>query len=384
MAEWKKVQFKDLYYKISEKNNLSFGKDKIISVANMYYNSNAKITDDEYLRTYNIFRVGDIAFEGNKSKNFANGRFVENTIGDGIISHVFDVFRPLTDLNLLYWKYVINNENIMGRILKRCTKSATMMNNLVADDFLKEFISVPPIEEQQEIAEILSTQDKVIELKQKLIDQKKQQKKYLMQNLLTGRIRIDGFSGKWEKVRLGDYIVECTEKTTINNQYPVLTSSRKGIMLQTDYYNRQVASEDNTGYNVVPFGYFTYRHMSDDEIFRFNINTIVEKGIVSTLYPVFTTKNLIDNWLLYTLNYGFEFPKYARIQKQGGSRTYMYLEKLKKIKLAFPPIEEQTAIAEILSAQDKEIELLEKQLEQEKLKKKALMQLLLTGKIRVA
>lgn len=179
---------------------------------------------------------------------------------------------------------------------------------------------------------------------------------------------------EWEISSLDKFIVEHIEKSTENNQYPVLTSSRKGIFLQSDYYNKQVASEDNTGYNIVPFGYFTYRHMSDDEIFRFNINNIVEKGIVSTLYPVFTTKNLDDNWLLNTLNYGSSFHKYSLIQKQGGSRTYMYLEKLKKLKLAFPPLPEQQKIAEILSAQDKLISLQEKKTEKLKELKKAYLQ----------
>lgn len=179
---------------------------------------------------------------------------------------------------------------------------------------------------------------------------------------------------EWETTSLGNYIVEHTEKSTENNQYPVLTSSRRGIFLQSDYYNKQVASEDNTGYNVVPFGYFTYRHMSDDEVFRFNINNIVEKGIVSTLYPVFTTHNLDDNWLLNTLNNGHEFQKYALIQKQGGSRTYMYLEKLKKLKLAIPPLPEQQKIAEILGTQDKLIELQERKINQLKTLKKAYLQ----------
>ncbi len=188
---------------------------------------------------------------------------------------------------------------------------------------------------------------------------------------------------EWKTVKLGDYILEYTEKTTVNNQYPILTSSRKGLFLQSDYYKKQIASENNIGYNIVPYGYFTYRHMSDDEIFKFNINTIVENGIVSTLYPVFTTKNLIDKWLLYTLNYGSEFSKYARMQKQGGSRTYMYLEKLKKIKLTFPPIKEQEKIAEILSTQDKVIELKQKLIDRKKQQKKWLMQNLLTGRIRL-
>ena len=148
---------------------------------------------------------------------------------------------------------------------------------------------------------------------------------------------------------MGDNIIEYHEVTTENNQYPVLTSSRKGIFLQTEYYSgNQVASSDNTGYNVVPYGYFTYRHMSDDQIFYFNINDIVENGIVSTLYPVFTTNIKLDSrYLQYQLNYGREFAKFAILQKQGGSRTYMYLNKLKSLCLTMPKtIGEQKKISE--------------------------------------
>lgn len=152
-----------------------------------------------------------------------------------------------------------------------------------------------------------------------------------------------------------NYIIEYHEVTTKNNQYPVLTSSRKGIFLQSEYYaGNQVASEDNTGYNIVPYGYFTYRHMSDDEIFHFNINDIVENGIVSTLYPVFTTNEELDSrYLQYQLNYGREFAKFALLQKQGGSRTYMYLNKLKKLELTIPKsIREQKMISGYLIVLD--------------------------------
>ena len=152
----------------------------------------------------------------------------------------------------------------------------------------------------------------------------------------------------WEQRKLEDYIIEYHEVTTENNQYPVLTSSRRGIFLQTEYYSgNQVASDDNTGYNIVPYGYFTYRHMSDDEIFHFNINDIVENGIVSTLYPVFTTNADLDSrYLQYQLNHGHEFAKFAALQKQGGSRTYMYLSKLKKLCITMPKtVEEQKTIS---------------------------------------
>ena len=152
-----------------------------------------------------------------------------------------------------------------------------------------------------------------------------------------------------------DYIIEYHEVTTENNQYPALTSSRKGIFLQTEYFaGNQIASDNNTGYNIVPYGYFTYRHMSDDEIFHFNINDIVENGIVSTLYPVFTTNDKLDSrYLQYQLNYGYEFARFAVLQKQGGSRTYMYLSKLKQLSLTMPKdVEEQKKISGFLMELD--------------------------------
>lgn len=164
---WKQRKFREQYQKITEKNDLSFGADKIISVANMYFKSDVKQSDDDYMRSYNIMRLGDIAFEGNKSKHFAHGRFVENTIGDGIVSHVFDVFRPIADYDLLFWKYLINYEGVMGRIMTRCTKASTMMTNLVADDFLAESILVPSIQEQQKIGAFLDKLDSLITLHQR-------------------------------------------------------------------------------------------------------------------------------------------------------------------------------------------------------------------------
>ena len=134
----------------------------------MYFKPDAYITDDSYLLTYNIFELGDIAFEGNKSKNYAHGRFVENTIGNGIVSHVFDVFKPImSPYDLLFWKYAINNEGLMGQILLRSTKASTMMTNLVANDFLQEKFFVPSYPEQQKIGAFLDQLDHLITLHQR-------------------------------------------------------------------------------------------------------------------------------------------------------------------------------------------------------------------------
>ena len=165
---WEQRKFSELYEKVSRKNDLTYGKDDIISVANMYFKADSYITDESYLLTYNIFELGDIAFEGNKSKNYAHGRFVENTIGNGIVSHVFDVFKPIMKpYDLQFWKYAINNEQLMGGILLRSTKASTMMTNLVANDFLQETFLVPAYPEQQKIGAFFQELDRLITLHQR-------------------------------------------------------------------------------------------------------------------------------------------------------------------------------------------------------------------------
>lgn len=165
--DWELRKFDTLYKKVSEKNDLTYDVDKIISVANMYFKESESNSSEKYLKTYNVFKVGDIAFEGNKSKHYAHGRFVENTIGDGIISHVFKVFRPIMKYDMQFWKYAINNEQIMGKILTRCTKSSTMMTDLVEKDFLRESFLVPSLDEQKKIGSYLNFFDNLITLHQR-------------------------------------------------------------------------------------------------------------------------------------------------------------------------------------------------------------------------
>ena len=184
--DWESVAFSSLYKQTNEKNDGSFDIDKIISVANMYFKSDAVISDDDYLKSYNICRLGDIAFEGNKSKKFSFGRLVENNIGDGIVSHVFIVFRPIMpNHNLEYWKYAINYEPIMGRILAKCTKKSTMMTDLVPSDFLKQKVMVPCLEEQQKIADFLSAYDEAIGYAKQELDKWKELKKGLLQQMFV-------------------------------------------------------------------------------------------------------------------------------------------------------------------------------------------------------
>lgn len=197
-------------------------------------------------------------------------------------------------------------------------------------------------------------------------------------NKLIPELRFPEFinEDRWSFIKIEDLIDQYVEKSDFTNQYPVLTSSREGIMFQRDYYNRDIASSDNSGYNVVPRGYFTYRHMSDDLIFKFNINTICDRGIVSTLYPVFSAneEKILPFFLQQKLNEGTEFRNFANSQKQGGSRTYMYLSKLKELKLLVPNLPEQQKIADCLSSLDELLTAHRNKIETLKIYKKGLMQ----------
>lgn len=100
-------------------------------------------------------------------------------------------------------------------------------------------------------------------------------------------IRFKGFSDEWEQHPMDELTTELHEYATLDSLYPLLTSSREGIMFQNEYRSNRTTENNKTLFSVVPYGKCTYRHMSDDDIFHFNINDIVENGLVSREYPVF-------------------------------------------------------------------------------------------------
>lgn len=166
---WEEKTFSDLYRLNVRKNDLTYGNEDIISVAKMFYAPNPMVTDEDYLRTYNVIEKGEIAFEGNRSGDYAYGRFVENDIGNGIVSHVFQVFSPIVSMDIDYWKYAINDERIMRPVLANSTKTSTMMMEIVPSRFLNQKVHVPCLEEQEKIGSLLTLVDRLIALYEKVI-----------------------------------------------------------------------------------------------------------------------------------------------------------------------------------------------------------------------
>ena len=182
----------------------------------------------------------------------------------------------------------------------------------------------------------------------------------------------------WEDSAVGDIIEFHNEKSTINNEYPVLTSARSGLVLQTEYFEGQVTREENAGYNVMPYGYITYRSRSDDGRFTFNQNKVIGKGIVSCFYPVFRVKeeSAVSEFVLSYLNncLGRQIVK----EIVGTSQLVLSEKKLSDLRMPCPPLTEQQKIAEILATCDQVIELKRQLLEEKRRQKQWLMQKLLS------
>ncbi len=351
----------------------------VIPLSERKTNNREQLTKDEYTKKYLVTELNDIVYN---PANVKYGAIDRNKCGRGVISPIYVTFT--TNEVPGFIERIVTSHDFQQRALRFEEGTVTKRQSVNPEDLVTlDILVAPKREEQQKIATYFDALDHLITLHQRKYDETKTLKKYMLQKMFpqngekVPEIRFDGFTEDWEQRKLGDNIVEYTEKTTENNQYPVLTSSRKGIFFQTDYYDgNQIASADNTGYNIVPYGYFTYRHMSDDEIFHFNINDIAENGIVSTLYPVFTTdENLDSRYLQYQLNYGREFARYAILQKQGGSRTYMYLNKLRNLYLTVPTaIEEQKKISEYFTNLDHLITLHQRKCDELRSVKKFMLQ----------
>ena len=179
----------------------------------------------------------------------------------------------------------------------------------------------------------------------------------------------------WKEISVGACIREYKRLSNDVASVPVYSSSRRGLVPQSEYYDRKEASETNLGYKVVPPGYATYRHMSDDDIFHFNVNETGGEILVSAEYPVFAASEICHlGFLIPALNETRRFRYFCRTQKLGGTRTRLYLSNLVKYRVPLPPPEEQRRIADVLSAQDDVIALKERLIAEKTRQKRGLMQ----------
>lgn len=275
-------------------------------------------------------------------------------------------------LNTDYYRYLALREQFAGGGVQN-------LNVQMVKDYT---FPVPPLPEQQKIAKILSTWDKAIATTERLIATSQQQKKALMQQLLTGKKRLINpdsgmvFEGDWEEVKLG----QCStcldnKRVPLNGE---LRSERQGSYPYwgangiVDYVNDFIFDE-----TIVLLaedgGYF------DEYATRPIANISYGKCWVNNhAHIIRAKKNATNEWLYFSLVH-----KNILAFINGGTRAKLNKKDMLLIKVLLPSIKEQQKIASVLTAADKEIELLQAKLAHLKDEKKALMQQLLTGKRRV-
>ena len=241
-------------------------------------------------------------------------------------------------------------------------------------------LRLPPLYEQKAIACILTLMDTVIKTNNALLAKKEVQKKWLMQNLLTGKKRLKGFRGEWKKLGAGEIFKSATVKGFENEELLSATQDR-GIIPRTMLEGRVTMPEGTTaGYKLVEPGDFVISLRS----FQGGLEYSYYRGIVSPAYIVLKPKKRINKEFYKQYYKSYEFiGRLAtavigiRDGKQVSYNDYCL------VKIPYPSLEEQTAIAQVLQAADKEIELLKTKTEKLREQKKGMMQVLLTGKKRL-
>jgi type I restriction enzyme S subunit len=224
----------------------------------------------------------------------------------------------------------------------------------------------------------------VIEKTENLITAKKIFKKGVMQKLLSGKARFKGFNGEAGYTKLKGLVKEVSRRNrNIKAETVLSVTNTNGFVVQTEHFDRSVASTDISNYKIVRQGQFGFNPS------RVNVGSIamLEKDIEGALSPMYVIFETVDGKLLP--EYMKQFIKsswfigHVRCLTQGSVRDSLSFDALEQIRIFAPSIDEQKRIANVLSAIDKEIELLERKRDSLKKQKKGLMQKLLTGKIRV-
>lgn len=307
----------------------------------------------------------------------------------GMVSPAYIVAEPNDKAYPLFMDYYSRTPQMINQIDRQSYGVTDFRKRLYWDSFAPISCTLPPIEEQQKIAAILTTQDRVIELKEKRLAEKQRQKKYLMQQLLTGKKRLPGFSGEWKNIKLCEVLSERKEKNVEQNLRICSVAVQKGVVDQVEHLGRSYAANDTSNYSVAHYGDIIYTKSPTGD-FLYGIvkqNLLQETVAVSPLYGVFTPLTFGLGYFLHTY---FQSAICAQnyllpiVQKGAKNTINITNDTFISSKLYLPlDVEEQKAIADTFIAADREIDLLRQDIEQEKQKKKALMQLLLTGIVRV-
>ena len=315
--------------------------------------------------------------------------------------HTFAARTTEDKVALGYRTYVLKQQQVIRELRRIAT--GTSVYGVSKTNLSEVKIALPPLQEQKTIADVLSKFDVSIHTINKLIAQKQLRKKWLMQNLLTGKMRLKGFEKSigyhktdlglaipidWKIIKVKDIFNERKETSKDQSIYPLFSLTiESGLTEKTDRYERSFLlknKEENLYKLIYPNDIlFNPMNLRFGAIAKSKINSIVS---VSAYYnSIFLTENNTDIDYYEAL---FKTPVFINLYDRIAigsliEKKRVHLSNFLELEIPQPCKEEQTAIAQVLQAADKEISLLKAKANMLREKKKGLMQQLLTGKIRI-
>lgn len=346
---------------------------------------NGYVSSSEQKSIKNVFYKGDVLF--GKLRPYLRKYWL--AAFDGVCSSEVWVLKPKSkDISNEYLFNLIQTNDF---IQAANVSSGSKMPRADWDYIINfPFSIINSITEQKAIAKVLSTWDEAIATTQKLIAQKEQRKKWLMQNLLTGRKRLKGHTDEWKQFAMNDLFKhlkgQMLSKDKLEDKgkfkcilYGELFTTYKEVIIKvkskTNYYE---GTPSQYGDILMPGSTTT------TGIDLTVTSTILEDGVlIGGDINIFRRVNDLTNPVFMSYFLTNTQKRNILPMTQGVTIIHIYGSLLMDLKFCIPPIEEQTAIAQVLQAADKEIQLLKRKMEKLKEQKKGLMQVLLTGKKRL-
>ncbi|MED4891034.1 MULTISPECIES: restriction endonuclease subunit S [Heyndrickxia] len=370
MQEWKVYEFKELVNLSKEKYNPKSETMNLPCIELEHIESETGrllgyTNSIEQQSIKNKFKANDILY--GKLRPYLRKFYFPNF--EGVCSSEIWVLQSIEEkIHNKYLYYLIQTNKFNEHANK---SSGTKMPRADWNYISEITFPIPPIKEQQKIASILSTWDKAIELKEKLIEQKKQQKKGLMQKLLTGEVRLPGFDGEWKKVKLAKVVRKTKGKAVEyieGGKFPAIDMDYLESGTFKNYSNDATVFAEKNDVLLLWDGS------------RAGMAFTGVEGAVGSTFVKLECKSIHNIFL----QKHFEMNE-QRIQRlrEGSGIPHVPKDFLDYYKVKMPSMEEQKAIAYVLNNMDRDLELLWKEVAYLKEQKQGLMQLLLTGKVRV-
>lgn len=405
--EWEELKLSHYLTVSKEKNkDLQFSKDDVFSISGELGIVNqiellGRSYAGESVAPYGIVKPNDIVYTKSPLKANPYGIIKTNKTGKaGIVSTLYAIFNCKNNVNPNFVQYYFESDKNLNDYLHPIVNIGAKHDMKISDEnSLSGVVVFPPLSEQKKIAEILATQDRVIELKEKLIAEKQSQKKYLMSVLLGDDFKkpfkLNGVTidkKKWRDVSLSDCCLS-------EGQYG-LNAPACAFKDNLPKYIRITDIDEDGRYNRSSVAYVD---VDDYENYLLNENDVLlvrtgsttgksylyDKNDGKLVYAGFLIRfninpEFVDKRVVYACLNTNSYWKWVGVMSMRSGQPGINATEYSKYRFKIPlDKKEQKAIAEVLSAADEEISLLQKDLEQEKLKKKSLMQLLLTGLVRV-